>query len=169
MIPKVSDSKPRVHAFFLSTGYGLTILLALLLATACGVSKCKRRKLASGPKADVWIDETTVGSLDNIQAGVGNIWKRKYRLYDGSVRNGLTATLSFWDDSNPVHVDCGKTELDLGKNDDIYVKVELGVGSKCQIGQTWWQVVGFQSVHKMRSIGLARIKRLTAIPPSNSK
>jgi hypothetical protein len=87
------------------------------------------------------ITETTVGNLNGVRVGVGNIWERTYTLPDGTVRSGLTAQLFILvNDQNPGIV--------------------VGQGSVVTVGASRWEVIAVTKAGQER--GTVTLKELAA-------
>ena len=74
------------------------------------------------------ITETTVGELDGVRVGVGNIWERDYVDAEGTARNGVTARVAW--------TDAGGTER----------WEVVGVGSRLAFVASAWQVTRIEKV-----------------------
>ncbi|CAN5328834.1 hypothetical protein BH11PSE11_BH11PSE11_26970 [soil metagenome] len=80
------------------------------------------------------IEETTVGDLQGVAVGVGNIWERDHVMADGRLKRGLTAQL-FIDDTAFI----------------------VGKGSVFELKGECWEVV---EVRKSATLGQVSIKKI---------
>jgi hypothetical protein len=107
-------------------GMGLVALLILSCQSQFKINSLVAEEIM------IEIKETTVGYIDDLEVGVGNIWEREYSLPDGSTKTGLTAQL-FMDES----------------------WLFVGKGSVVDIKGTKWEVI---EVEKQGKLGFVRLK-----------
>lgn len=109
------------------------LLSVVAIVLSFGIACTAKPVIQSSGGLMVEIKETTVGSLDGVDVGVGNIWEREYTLPDGTSRSGPTAQLFIESE-----------------------RLIVGKGSAIAVGESRWEVVDVE----MKELGTVKLKKI---------